>query len=131
MVGVVALTIGKAFWELDVLERGDTSAFYTALCSLTLTLIERGSYTDFPDPTLALLKASTKELPLIASVLTFLAILPLPRYALLGNSGELELAWLPALCLFFATGLVWIYWWILLGVIKVLTFVRKATASEK
>jgi hypothetical protein len=71
------------------------------------------------------LRATAKELPACAVLLTVLAVLPLPKYALLGNGGEIMLAGLPAACLFFATGVVWMLWGILACLLRCLTFARK------
>lgn len=83
------------------------------------------------DPTIALLRASAKELPACAALLTFFAMLPLPKYALLGNGGEAVLAGLPAACLFFAAGIVWMLWGTLACLLRGLVFVRKTLFAGK
>lgn len=85
-------------------------------------------FTSISHPSLSLsaaLRHSTrKHLPTIALVLTVLATLPAPRYAMLGNSGEILFAWVPALCLGMAYGMVWMIVGGLKGLVAVMRRLR-------
>jgi len=96
----------------------------------TSSMIFDNRLQDFADPTVALLRASATELPACAALLTFLAILPLPEYALLGNGGEVLFAGLPAACLFLAVGVVWMLWGIVTCILRALVFARKTVFGK-
>lgn len=78
----------------------------------------------FADPTEALLLFTTRQLPVLAGVLTIASVLPLPHYALLGNAGEPILAPLAPLCLVMATGVAWMFWGAVFWLVRGLSIAR-------
>ena len=80
---------------------------------------------DLPDPTEALTWFTIKILPRLMPSLLLLSLLPLPPQFLLGNVGNPLLALLAPACVVLATGIAWILWGVLYGVINLITIARK------
>ncbi|KAF9519149.1 hypothetical protein BS47DRAFT_1388290 [Hydnum rufescens UP504] len=84
---------------------------------------------EFLDPTEALLRFTTTELPWLALLIMVLSVIPLPSYALLGNAGEVVFAPLAPLCLAMATAIVWIIWGIVLLLVRGIGEARRFMTS--
>ena len=123
-VGIVGLIMASSWASWDLHHAGKSldlthRRYFLILCGV-----------EFLDPTEALLRFTTKELPLLALLLTLLSMIPLPSYALLGNAGEITFAPLAPLCLAMATAVVWIVWGIILLLVRGIGKARRLIASS-
>ncbi len=92
---------------------------------LVYILIELTCVIDLPDPTEALRWFTFRVLPKVMLILFLLSLLPLPPQFLLGNVGSPLFASLVPACVVLATGIAWILWEMILGVVSLITTVRR------
>jgi len=93
-------------------------------------LIESTCAIDLQEPTEALLWFMIKLLPNVMLILFLVSLLPLPPQFLLGNVGSLLFASLAPACVVLATGIAWILWGMILGVVNLITTVRRRFGSS-